>query len=333
MRKACPRGHNHTHNQIIVRSDDYKVFTLQDKVWLKISGLEKGKRIALPLNTTVAPSGTLRLILKENIVEVHYSIDVKQTQNCGTKTLGVDKGFTEVFVDAEGERYGENLGAELTKESDYLKTKYQRRNKLKAIASKKTHKKKAILENNLGRKKLNKRKEKKQFQIKDIIYKATHKLVDKAKTIVTEDLTSPISGKKFGKDISRRLSSWTKGVIAQALDLISQRRGSTLKVVNAAYTSQVDSRNGALLGQRKGDLFYCYDGEVLHADKNAALNIQARLYDPEIDRWTTFKTVKSILLKRTECLRLGLLNQDSSCSDDSLSTESELPNGQLCPSF
>ncbi|MFQ5752040.1 MAG: zinc ribbon domain-containing protein [bacterium] len=122
-------------------------------------------------------------------------------------------------------------------------------------------------------------------------------------------------------------------MIAEALEYVSQRRGSTLVLVNAAYTSQMDSRHGALIGKRKGDSFHCFDGEVLQADENAARNIQARLFDSEIGRWTPYNKVKSILLERTERLRLGLLNQDSSCSDLSLSTESELPNGQLCPIF
>ena len=65
MRKVWRRGHNHTHNQIIVRSDNYTTFqrTEGGKVWLKIPGLEKGKRVAIPLNTIVPPTGTLRVIL------------------------------------------------------------------------------------------------------------------------------------------------------------------------------------------------------------------------------------------------------------------------------
>ena len=53
MRKYFKRGHNHTHNQILVRSDDYTVFTLNGKVWIKIPSLIKGKRIAIPLSTNV----------------------------------------------------------------------------------------------------------------------------------------------------------------------------------------------------------------------------------------------------------------------------------------
>ncbi|NJO18435.1 MAG: transposase [Thioploca sp.] len=313
MRKHWKHGRNHTHNQIVVRSDDYTTFQLGGRAWIKIPSLIKGRRIAIPLNTTVEPSGTLRLILHEGIGEVHYTIDVEETKNCGHATIGIDKGYTEVFVDSEGEHHGEGLGKILSKHSDKLNKKHQARNKLRAIANKKPHKKKHIIKNNLGRKKLNRQKQKVQFQIKDTIYQAVHKLIGKAKVIAAEDLTSPITGSKLGKNINRRLSAWTKGVIATALDSISRRRGSSVILVNSAYTSQMDSRYGILLGKRHGDSFYCFDGVVLQADENAARNVLARLYDSEIDRWTPFEKVKSILLERTERQRLGLLNLDSSC--------------------
>jgi transposase len=114
--------------------------------------------------------------------------------------------------------------------------------------------------------------------------------------------------------------------MAQAIENVSRRRGSTVVYVNAAYTSQMDSRNGTLSGIRCGDKFYCENGEVLQADVNAARNVLARLYDQEIDRWTPYKQVKAILLKRTSAIRLKLLNQDSSCKPFGLSTESELSN-------
>ncbi|RKZ59684.1 MAG: transposase, partial [Candidatus Parabeggiatoa sp. nov. 2] len=234
MRKYWKHGRNHTHNQIVVRSDNYTTFQLGGHAWIKIPGLQRGKRIAIPLNTTVEPTGTLRLILKNSEVEVHYTIEIAETHNCGTAIIGVDKGYTEVFVDSDGEHYGEGLGKLLTKHSDKLKKKYQARNKLRAIANKKSQKKQNIIDNNLGRKKLQLKNEKVQSQIKDTIYQATHKLVDKASTIAAEDLTSPIKSRKFGKNVIRRLSAWTKGVIATALDTISRRRGSSVILVNSA---------------------------------------------------------------------------------------------------
>lgn len=132
---------------------------------------------------------------------------------------------------------------------------------------------------------------------------------------------------------SDNYTTFQQGVMAEALDHVSQRRGSTLVLVNPAYTSQMDSRNGCLLGQRQGDAFYCFDGVVLPADENAAQNVLARLHDSEIHRWTPFQKVKSLLQARTERHRLGLLNLDSSCSSARvLSTESEMPK-QLWLSF
>jgi len=334
MRFHWKHGRNHTVNQIVVRSDNYTTFQLGGRVWIKIPSLKKGKRIAIPLNTSFEPRGTLRLILIDGIIEVHYTIDLSETKNCGTLTVGIDKGYTEVFVDSDGKEYGSGLGETLTRQSDRLKKKYQKRSKLRAISSKKRHKKQKIIKNNLGRKKLNRQDRQHKYQVKDIVYQAVHQLVDKAEVIASEDLTSPMASKKFGKNVTRRLSAWTKGVIAEALDNVSRRRGSSVILVNSAYTSQMDSRDGALRGKRCGDSFHCEDGVVLQADENAARNVLARLHDQEIDRWTPWQKVKSILLKRTERQRLGLLSQDSSCNSPELSTESELPkNVQLCLTF
>jgi len=336
MRKYWARGHNHTHNQIIVRSDSYTTFQLGGRAWIKIPGLTKGQRIAIPLDTTVAPTGTLRIILAdEDRIEVHYTIDVDTQQDSGTRTIGVDKGYSEVLVDSDGEHHGQELGAILTDTSDKLKAKYQRRAKLRALAnnSRNPRKRQHIRRFNLGRKKLNRQMDKTHARIRDIVFQSVNKVVDKAAVIAAEDLTAPMAGKSFGKHVTRRLAAWTKGVIAEALDSVSRRRGSTVVLVNPAYTSQIDSRNGCLLGKRQGDRFYCIDGEVFDADQNAARNVLARLTDPEIERFTPYRAVKAIVQARTERLRLGLLNQDSSCSPGQsrvLSTESESPNAHFC---
>lgn len=110
MRKHWKHGRNHTNNQIVVRSDNYTTFQLGGRAWIKIPSLQKGKRIPIPLNTNVEPSGTLRLILNDGIVEVHYTVDIPETKNCGSRAVGIDKGYTEVFVDSDGIEYGKGLG-------------------------------------------------------------------------------------------------------------------------------------------------------------------------------------------------------------------------------
>ena len=361
-RKYYKHGKTNVSNQIVLDTQCYTAFEQNGVAWIKVMGLERGKRIAIPLNTTNLPKGMLRLILRNGIVEVHYAIDADfcSTKPSGDKEIGIDKGYSEVFVDSDGEVHGERLGDLLSTESDYLKVKYQRRNLLKAIAVSRTGLSskaddneasvnseaksqktveggvtapmdKAILKNNLGRKKLDRRKRKHTKRVRDKVFKAVHSVVDKAKTIVCEDLSAPIKGKKFyHKNQKRRLSGWVKGLINKALVSVSQRRGSALVFVNCAYTSQMDSRYGVLLGHRNGEKFHCFDGVVLDSDENAARNILARINDPEIRLWMPYKEVKSILLLRTEQFkkRLGLLNQDSSCNlplCGGLSTESELP--------
>ncbi len=337
MRKYINRGHSSVRNQIVLDTGCYTAFEHNGQAWIDVMSLERGDRIAIPLNTNRLPAGTLRLIIRDGKIEVHYAVDAEQ--NCSTKPagigkIGIDKGYTEAYTDSDGDVHGEGLGKILSSESDYLKIKYQYRNKLKAIAKAKPHKADNINRNNLGRKKLDKRSKRHRKNVRDLAFKAAHSVIDKAGTIAVEDLTSPIAGKSYGKNQSRRLSGWVKGELADTLNLAAQRRGSTLLLVNCAYTSQTDSRYGILLGQRNGDRFNCFDGVVLDADHNAALNILARMDDKEISLYTPYREVKRILQDRTEQKqRLGLLNLDTSCNGKAtqcpLSTVSELPIDQV----
>lgn len=326
MRKHNKHGHTNVRNQIVLDTGCYKASLRDGRAWIAVMSLKRGERITIPLNTTHLPTGGLRLILRGGKVEVHYSVEAEEAcsvRACGVETLGVDKGYTEVFTDSEGAIHGKGLGKLLSAESDCLKLKYQRRNKIKAVAEASGPIKRARIEqNNLGRKKLDARKAKHQANVRDKVYKAVHSVFDKANEVVAEDLSKSIKSRgRRSKNMKRRLNGWVKGLIAVALQQVSQRRGALLHLVSASYTSQIDHRYGILRGERKGDRFYCFDGVVFHADHNAALNILARTRDKEISLWTDYRKVKSILLRRTECwlassevsLRLGLLNRDSSC--------------------
>ncbi|WP_262701612.1 MULTISPECIES: hypothetical protein [Streptomyces] len=142
MRKHWRRGRNKTINQIAVRSDQYRTFTLAEggNIWIAVPGLERRQLVTIPLNTTAAPTGTLRLILRNGRVEVHYAIDAETTPSskrpCGSRKIGVDKGYTEVLTDSDGQHHGPGLGQLLSSESDHRKAKGQRRAKLRALAEK-----------------------------------------------------------------------------------------------------------------------------------------------------------------------------------------------------
>lgn len=319
MRTYWRRGKNRTHNQIVVRADNYRIFHIGGKVWISIPGLVRRQRAAIPLNTRVVPTSTLRVIVRDDgEVEIHYQIEEEIRDDCGDEEVGVDKGYSEVFTDSDGDIHGIGLGGELRAESDYLKTKYQRRSKIravrdKALAAGDPAKARRIEHNNLGRQKLERRGRRKRQIIRDIIFRATHSLVHKAKVIAAEDLSwqTKQRGKK-PKAVNRRLAAWTKGCIAEALESVSRRRGSTVVLVNASYTSQADPRTGLLTATRRWDWLYCHDGVVFDVDEAAALNVLDRLYDAEIHLYTPAREVRRILMERAQRHRLGLLNLDSS---------------------
>ncbi|MFE9693583.1 RNA-guided endonuclease TnpB family protein [Micromonospora sp. NPDC005806] len=323
MRKHWKRGSNHTHDQIVVRADRHNTVTdARGRLWLAVPGLERRRMVRIPLSTSVAPTGTLRLILRGGRVEVHYQMDASLMRSsqrpCGDRRLGVDKGYTEALTDSDGQPHGISLGQLLTSESDRLKERNRRRAKLRSIANTaalrgdhaKAHR---IRSNNLGSVKRDLQAARHRAQVRTEIFTAVHRVVDKAATVVAEDLTKHFAGRKsLGKNINRRLAAWTKGVTAEALKSVSERRGSALVHVNAAYTSQTCHHCGRL-GRRDGDKFHCtWCGVAWQADVNAAINILHRAGDPDIALHTPHHEVKQILQDRTDRHRTRLPVQDSS---------------------
>lgn len=323
VRTLIPKGYSKVDNIICLDEDCY---TFEQEVLL-VTGLRKRKMLYIPLTTNKKPKGSFKIILKDGRCELRvnnkYQIiaDIPKTH----EAIGVDKGYTEVFTDNTGERHGEGFGKLLTKKSDFLDEKYKNRNKLWAIMKKAREsgnfiKANNIKANNLGNKKLNKQKEIMKAELKEKIYSAAKKIAQKASIIAIEDLTFKTKAKngkkaKKGKRTNRLLSSWIKGVIDEAIIKYCFIYGTKLVYVNAAYTSQGDSRyDCALMGTRIGDSFIGFDEVVLDADINAAINILARLYDSEINLYTSAEKVKEILTKRAnavlsasvETVQLGL---------------------------
>ena len=330
MRKYWKHGKNDTFNQIVLEPGSYKCFSYHGKNDIEVISKTHGKRIAIPITTNYPITGQIRLILRSCQVEIHYTIDNTDARACGLpgSKIGIDKGYTEAFVDSDGNFHGEGLGKILSDETDFLNKKYRKRNKIGAILEKlkqnNPKKAKRIIKHNLGRKKLDRRKSRHRGKVKTLIFTAANNIVGKAETVVCEDLTKTFKSKNLGKTVNRRLSGWVKGLMASAIDTVASRRGSRVVLVNAAYTSQTCSRCSSL-GKRTGDKFHCTPGcgAVMHADLNAAINILARLDDKELHRWLPFTKVKQILLKR--CRRSDeTAHPELQLQLQKLSTESEL---------
>lgn len=222
MRKTYRHGRTTVCNQIVLDANCYTWSLSNGRGWLSVMSLVKGKRIAIPLASNRPIRGNIRLIIDSDGVAVHHTCEADIGKPCGTQTIGIDKGYTEAFVDSDGDVHGNGLGKLLSAQSDRNKAVYQARNKLFQIAEKSSPAKKArIVKNNLGRKKLERRKKRHDANVKKLIYTAVHRIVDKAKTVAVEDLTAVIkSTKRIGKDGKRRLSGWVKGLTYLTEDVL-----------------------------------------------------------------------------------------------------------------
>ncbi len=225
MRQQWRGGKSHVTNQIVADAGSYTTKVWHDRAWVYLQGLERGQRIAIPLKGSHLPSGTLRILLRDNgQVEIHYAVDETQvcsTRPCGAATVGVDKGYTEAYTDSDGERHGEGLGDLLSAESDHRKVKGTRRNHLRDTEQKhraKGNHRKAdtIRKNNLGNQKRDRRRTRHHKQVRDHLCQAAHTVVDKADTIACEDLSATMKSAPYRhRDTNRRLNGWVKGVMAE----------------------------------------------------------------------------------------------------------------------
>lgn len=309
MRKHFRHGVSHCDNQFIVRSDRHNEQIVDGQLVVTIM---IAKQYGEPIRLTTSSNGkgvdlggcNLRIIVKGDQVEIHYATEKATGRPCGKNEIGLDKGYSEALTDSDGVRHGEQFGAVLNEFSDQHSSTGKQRNKLHALEKKhrkmgRVAKADRIQKNNLGRKKLNARRKRTQQRLRTIAYQATHTIVDKASLVASEDLTLPINGKVQWRQYNRRMSGWAKGVLAQALEEVCEQRGAVHVIVNAAYTSQMDSFTGLLEGRRVGDKFHRVSGDVIQADFNAARNVLGRVYDPEITRFMPHITVRQILLARS----------------------------------
>ncbi len=300
MRKHKKHGRTQVANQIIVEFGVYKQFKGKDgNTWIKIPSLTRGKMLCIPLNTKTKLKHTLRLILKDEVVYVHATVAQRSFATCGDKIIGVDQGYSEALADSNGGFHGKGFGALMSQGTEKRNQRGKARNKLYQLAKKSKNRTKAkrIYKFNLGRKKLERYNHRQYEQLRTQTFEAAHRVVDIAKEVRAEDLSKSFKPSPW-KSYNRKMSSWARSLLNEALHSVSKARGSRLRLVNAAYTSQMDSKTRRLEGRRVGDKFYHVNGDVSHADTNAAVNIKHRAEDTEISLYTSHRKLRAILLSR-----------------------------------
>lgn len=338
FRKFYKRGHTYQRNQVVYQGAGYVARRLtRNTVEVVLNGLNRQSKITLKLKCRHVISGQIRVIKNEqDALEIHCTRkrQIVQIKGTPTQSLGVDKGYTEAFFTSNGEEIGKGLGKLMTAKTNRITRTNRNRYRIRSHAATLTAKKQAtILENNLGYKVKSRILKREKATIKSFIRADLRRMVTVPTVIFAEDLSQPIIGKAQAKGINRKLNQWMKGELQDSLEVISKETGSIVKVVNPAYTSQMCSHTGTLLGSRSGARFTCYTGVVIQADKNAALNILYRGSDSEITRWMKYGEVRTILLFRTvrylasigksvsEALALEWLH--SKCKAEALRLEAE----------
>ncbi|NEN99246.1 MAG: transposase [Moorea sp. SIO1F2] len=308
VRKEYQRGHSWVKNQIVYQQGGYTCKQLSRNTYqLELAGLRRGKRNKVIVRSNRKLKGQIRLIHNHVLqrFEIHFLVDHGTVEiPSELKSVGVDKGYTEAFYDSDGHAHGKGLGKETTKKQKRICAKNRKRGKLWALHRKleelNPSRSARILKNNLGRKAENKRYRQDQSELKAIIGAASKSLFNgESLKVFAEDLTQPIKNKRQSKTMSRKLNSWMKGEMRDSLQKWANWTGSVVTEVQPSYTSQIDSVTGTLLGVRSGDSFTRFNGVVLQADHNAALNILARGTDFEITRYMNKTEVQAVLLRRT----------------------------------
>lgn len=291
----------------VVDQQMYRVFFAAKGQYIAVSTLVPGERVVIPLAGVHAVEGNLRVVLLpgERAVEVHISCE-PVVFSAGDGEAGIDLGVTEVFTDDTGRKYRPEYGEALKEMSDYILDKGRKRQKLWALYRRNLERDPArarrMRRHNLGLAKQRKRHRRFRRRCENEINRAFNEFLKarRPRVVAYEDL-SRLRGKAKSKGLSRKVSMWHRSTIRE-------RMGYKLFVysvedpgpVNAAYSSQtcpvcgwVDPQN------RRGDIFECREcGFTADADHVAALNVRARLGDPEITQYTPKSEVKEILLRR-----------------------------------
>ncbi|MEC4813428.1 MAG: zinc ribbon domain-containing protein [Scytonema sp. PMC 1069.18] len=303
FRKQYLRGHTFVRNQIVYQGAGYSCNRItRNTIQLEIAGLTRGKRITLKLRCRHIIKGQIRLIRNEyGILEIHCTRTktLMIPQDKPSKKLGIDKGYTEGYFTSEGTKIADGLGNLLTSKTNRITRTNRNRYRLFAHAQANPAKSATILKNNLGYKTKKRRLQREKATIQNFIRRDLRLNITTSVEIFCEDLTQPIKGKQQAKAVNRKLNQWMKGELQASIEKVSLETGSTISVVNPAYTSQVDNLTGTLLGRRFGDRFIRYMGDVIQADWNAAINIRVRGQDKQITRYMRFSEVQAILVGRT----------------------------------
>jgi putative transposase len=241
--------------------------------WVKLSTIEKGKPILLPIKAHKFfndKRGTVKKFVQfnltqENILEV-VLLKALEKENYRPKTekIALDLGLNTLFASNYGDMFGRGFSKLIKKYDGFITLLAKNRQKQKLKTASKRYKKlvsklKNYLKNEINR------------VINRIIK------IHKPKEIIVERLN--FQSPKLSKKLNRILSNFGKSIITQKFKNIEEEFGIVVTEINPAYTSQECSKCGYVAkNNRKSQKdFTCgFCKQKQNADVNASRVLLSR---------------------------------------------------------
>jgi putative transposase len=219
---------------------------------IKVMGFTPRKRITIPLLGTGPISGNIRVVMepRARICEVHTTVALKVPKDTPTgNDAAVDIGQSEVFTDDHGKRYGKQFGKFLKRASEVDLNKGRKRAKLHAVRKKvlakgDLAKARRIKVNNLGYKKLNRRREHHRSECTLLVNTAYNQFLHHRKPTRFAQERLDFRGKGKSKAISRHTVQMRNTIINKRSQFKASAAGACRQRVNPAYSSQLCPRCG-----------------------------------------------------------------------------------------
>jgi len=301
--------------------------------WLKISTLEKGEPVRVPLTLycraqeAVAqyPKLCAGVTLNKRDGRWYATLVVEKSgrKPKATKQVkGIDIGMAAIGTTSTGEHYGQ-VSNELARRVEQQAATFKRKQKLNACLQKK------------GRSPVSLANHQAEAFARNAIGRALNELVDDLPPeapVAVERLN--VKDMRFkSRQMNRRLRASQLGYIKDKLRFKLDERGIRYRSVQAAYPSQQCSRCGFVseLNRKTQAEFVCQQcGFVCHADVNAARNIAERFGDDELNQ-LPFRDVKALLERRFQ-QRLSPDARSASAGLDTLRKgNAECPQRSISP--
>jgi putative transposase len=246
--------------------------------WIKLSTLNKGKPIYLPIYKNSYFEGKegkhlnfVQINEKEGNIEIAFLKEVPKETNYLPKTnkISIDIGLKALFAVNTGDLYGKQFYKHI-KHYDKIITQLQANLQREGINPKETKRYKEL-----------------NRKLKEYIKNEINRLLNKIfkiyqpKEIIIENLN--FKNSQLSPQLNRLLNRFGMKIIKQKLSDFEERFDIKITQVNPAYTSQtcsncgyVDKRNRK--SQEKFECLIC--GKKINADVNASRNIGIRSSNP-----------------------------------------------------